>query len=58
MAYKNEFLATVRDVISHGRQEGVEKLTLTWEQWTVGGKPPLHHAITVTYRDKGLDTHD
>ena len=48
MAYKDEFVDVVKAIVSHSRKEGVEKITITWQQFA-GGSGPLNHAVTVTY---------
>ena len=49
--YQEQCLEFVKDVITHGKNENVEKITLTWQQHA-GSAGALNHAITVTYREK------
>lgn len=53
MSYQDDFVKAVKEIITHGKENQAEKITVTWQQY-VGKLGPLNHAVTITYRDHEL----
>lgn len=47
--YRDDFVQTVKEILIHGKTQGAEQISFTWQQFA-GREGPLNHTITITYR--------